>query len=214
MKVFLWITSVLVVLTFAFFSFGLDKKIHIEPDFFAESNSGRVDTTAKIMAAKAKELYEYAKKNGYNTERCLLVNMHLASGKDRLFVYDFKKGSVLLKGLVAHGRCNEDWLEGRRYNNKIGCGCSSLGKYKIGVSYQGRFGLAYKLHGLDSSNSNAFKRYVVLHSHECVPDFEIYPSSICQSDGCPTVSPEMIVKLAKIIDHSEKPMLLYLFDEQ
>lgn len=139
--------------------------------------------------------------------------MHPASGKERLFVYDLKKDTILFAGLVTHGRCNERWLEGRKYSNKIGCGCSSLGKYRIGAAYHGRFGLAYKLYGLDSSNNNAFERFVVLHAHECVPETIVYPDAICQSDGCPTVAPQMIMKLGKLIDTSSKPILLWIFDE-
>ncbi len=105
---------------------------------------------------------------------------------------------MLSSSLVAHGRCNETWLKGRKYGNDEGCGCSSLGKYKIGNPYHGRFGLAYKLHGLDATNNNAFKRYVVLHSHECVPNNEVAPYPICQSDGCPTVSAAFLKQLAGI----------------
>jgi hypothetical protein len=140
--------------------------------------------------------------------------MNIASGVNRFFVYDLGKDSVLDAGLVTHGRCNELWLSGRKYDNKIGCGCTSLGKYRIGTPYKGRFGLAYKLHGLDSTNSNAFKRYVVLHSHECVPNEEVIPAPICQSDGCPTVSEAFLKKLASLIDASPKPILLSIVDDQ
>lgn len=64
-----------------------------------------------------------------------------------------------------------------------GSGCTSLGKYKIGGAYQGQFGLAYKLYGLDSTNSNAYQRNVVLHAYDRVPDNEVY-KEICQSSGC------------------------------
>ena len=115
-------------------------------------------------------------------------------------------------GLVTHGRCNKSWLNGRQYGNEVGCGCTSLGKYKVGVSYKGKFGLAYKLHGLDSTNNNAFRRYVVLHSHECVPEQEVDPAPICQSDGCPTVSLSFLTELAKQLDKSGKPVLLWVFE--
>ena len=115
-------------------------------------------------------------------------------------------------GLVTHGRCNQNWLRGRKYGNEVGCGCTSLGLYKIGSAYKGRFGLAYKLHGLYSTNSNAFKRFVVLHSMECVPESETYPYPICQSDGCPTVSPGFLKKLQVILDSSAKPVLLYIYE--
>jgi hypothetical protein len=43
-------------------------------------------------------------------------------------------------------------------------------------------------------DNNAFKRFVVLHSHECVPETEVQ-DEICQSDGCPTVSPQFLQQL-------------------
>lgn len=162
---------------------------------------------------RARKLKDFAARNGYNTRVCLMADMRLYSGQNRFFVFDIDRDSIMLQGLVAHGRCNERWLEGRRYGNTVGCGCSSLGKYKVGQSYMGRFGLAYKLHGLDNTNSKAFERYVVLHAHECVPTGEVYPDPICQSDGCPTLSPPFLEKVSRIINSSDKPLLLLLFDE-
>lgn len=164
------------------------------------------------LEVHAEQAREYARRNGYNDFTCLLIDMSIESGKNRLFVYDLQKNSISDAGLVTHGRCNESWLTGRKYGNAVGCGCTSLGKYKIGNAYKGRFGLAYKLHGLDSTNNNAFKRYVVLHSHECVPGQEVDPAPICQSDGCPTVSIVFLKNLSKIIDHSSKPLLLWIYD--
>lgn len=157
-------------------------------------------------------ILSFTKAKGYNTQICFLVDMSVGSGKNRFYIYNPSKDSVLDAGLVTHGRCNKNWLTGRQYGNEVGCGCTSLGKYKIGNAYQGRFGLAYKLHGLDSTNDNAYKRYVVLHSHECVPEGEVDPYPICQSDGCPTVSPGFLKKLAGIIDESKKPMLLWIYE--
>lgn len=175
------------------------------------SGNKRLKETLKEQALI---LLPFARKNNYNTELCFIVNMQIASGSNRFFVYDLQKDSVMDAGLVTHGRCNKNYLTGRKYDNKIGCGCTSLGKYRIGKPYQGRFGLAYKLHGLDSTNSNAFKRYVVLHSHDCVPGSEVDPFTICQSDGCPTVSPAFLTKLASKIDASPKPILLCIVDDQ
>ena len=76
---------------------------------------------------------------------CFLLDMSLPSGQNRFFVYDLKKDTLQNSGLVTHGRCNQYWLEGRKYGNTVGCGCTSLGKYKIGYSYNGRFGLAYQV---------------------------------------------------------------------
>lgn len=166
---------------------------------------------AQKLSGYRSQLLEYAAKN-YSMQTGFLVDMSLPSGENRFFVVDLQKDSIIDAGLVTHGRCNENWLNGRKYSNKIGGGCTSLGRYKIGAAYQGRFGLAYKLHGLDSTNSNAFKRYVVLHSHDCVPDNETHPLPLCQSDGCPTVSPAFLKKLQTMIDASKKPVALWIFE--
>jgi len=137
--------------------------------------------------------------------------MSLQSNKSRFFIYDLGRNSVQNFGLVTHGNCNEYWLDGRKYANEIGCGCTSLGKYKVGNSYVGKFGLAFKLYGLDPSNINAYKRYVVLHSHSCVPESEI-AEEICQSNGCPTVSPGFLKQLEVMIKKQRQPVLLWIFE--
>ena len=158
------------------------------------------------------ELKRYASERGYNNNLGFIVNMAVASGRYRFFVVDLKNDSLLMNGLVAHGSCNESWLEGRKYGNAIGCGCSSLGHYRIGASYQGKFGLAFKLTGLDRSNSNAMDRNLVLHSHRCVPNHETDPSPICQSLGCPMVSPNFLSKLQGLISTSHKPLILWILE--
>lgn len=87
----------------------------------------------------------YVQQNGFNESTCFMIDMSLASGQNRFFIYNLKKDSVSFTGLVAHGNCFQTWLEGRKYSNVVGCGCTSLGKYKIGVHYTGKFGYSYKL---------------------------------------------------------------------
>lgn len=165
------------------------------------------------LSLHTQPLRVYASQHGCNTNTCFLVDMSIESGRKRFFVYDLKKDSITDAGMVAHGRCNKDWLSGRQYGNEVGCGCTSLGRYKVGSPYIGKFGRAYKLHGLDSTNNNAFRRFVVLHSYTAVPNDEVAPLPICQSDGCPMVSVAFLQKLSTVIDHSEQPILLYIFDK-
>lgn len=183
---------------------------HMQPHLpkAASPKTKEPDGAWKDLGAAARD---YVQQHGMESKFCFLVNMEAPSGTARFVVYDLNADSVMSKGLVTHGRCNEWWLEGRRYSNKPGSGCTSPGRYKVGGAYQGRFGLAYKLHGLDSSNSNAFKRYVVLHSHECVPEQET-AAAICQSDGCPTVSPQFLQTLKTYISKAERPVLLWIKD--
>jgi hypothetical protein len=169
-----------------------------------------------ILLARLKKLgvdaRSYTKAKGLSGDYCFLVDMSLPSGRNRFFVYDLEKDSVITEGLVAHGSCNQSFLEKPEFSNTTGSGCSSTGHYKVGYSYSGQFGKAYKLFGLDASNSNAFERAVVLHAYDCVPDYEIYPQPLCNSLGCPMLSYNFLGRLSKIIDKSKKPILLWMFE--
>jgi hypothetical protein len=136
--------------------------------------------------------------------------MKIESGKNRFFVYNIEKDSVELAGLVAHGS-GRTYSEEVHFSNAPNSLCTSLGKYKIGGSYTGKFGLAFKLYGLDATNDNAFSRAVVLHAHSCVPNEETAPIPICESWGCPTVAPAFLTQLKTYINNSEKPLLLYVY---
>ncbi|HEX4956575.1 MAG TPA: murein L,D-transpeptidase catalytic domain family protein [Lacibacter sp.] len=172
----------------------------------------KVSEETKRTDTYAGRLLTYARQNGYATNLAFLVDMKASSGSNRFFVYSFEKKKIIHKGLVTHGNCGEAFLTERRYGNTVGCNCTSLGKYKIGKKYYGRFGLTYKLHGLESTNNKAFERFVVLHGHSCVPDSETKPFPICQSNGCPTVSPNFLETLATYINKSEKPILLWIYE--
>jgi hypothetical protein len=181
----------------------------------------RNETVAPIFASKPiytspfmnrpSQIKNYAMENNFSTTYCFFIDMNIHSGRKRFFVYDLEKNTVVLSGLVAHGSCRENFLEEAKFSNAPGCGCSSIGKYKIGERYRGQYGKSYKLYGLERTNSNAYKRAVVLHGFSCVPDEEIYPKVVCNSLGCAMVSPAFFEKLASIIDKSKKPIVLWMY---
>jgi hypothetical protein len=161
----------------------------------------------QIRAISAKLFIEQKK---YNDKICFLVDMSLPSNKNRFFVYDLDKDSIVLKGLVAHGSCNNIYLRNAQFSNTPECGCSAIGKYRVGKKYKGRFGNAFKLHGLDSTNNNAYERFIVLHAYDCVPNEEV-DYLICNSLGCPMVSYTFLKGLSMHIANSKKPILLWMF---
>lgn len=179
-------------------------------NFVALKNETAGRETAARIKTHAAALLAYAKGKGCNTGYCFLVDMKVASGKKRFFVYNLQKDSVELAGLVTHGsgKTNSSDIQ---FSNTTGSLCTSLGRYKIGNSYTGKFGLAYKLYGMDATNSNALSRFVVLHSHDCVPNAETDPFPICESWGCPTVAPAFLKLLATYIDAADKPILLSIY---
>ena len=165
----------------------------------------------KALESKALELHRFAQEAGYSTEEAILIDFSRHSGQNRYFIWDFQKNKPEYEGLVAHGHCQSpEASETVVFSNVEGSNCSAEGKYGIGQKYEGQFGTAYKLNGLEDSNSAAFKRYIVMHGHDCVPDTQ-QSSSICQSEGCPTLSPEMMKTAIKVIDGSEKPILMWIF---
>lgn len=161
------------------------------------------------MGSVSAQLRSFAGKKGYNTEIAFLADMSIESGRQRFFVYNMKKDSIERAGLVTHGYGSAK--TGVEFSNVPGSYCTSLGRYRIGASYNGRFGLAFKLYGLDKTNDKAFERFVVLHAHDCVPVQEVAPMSICESQGCPTVAPSFLQELKQYINSSKQPILLEIY---
>src|SRR5215204_2326337 len=139
---------------------------------FHEKRYELSDATLLKLKQRSTDVMPFIKKNHFNSQLCFFVDMSISSGKNRFFVYDLAGDSVLKKALVAHGSCDAGFQVNPIFSNKANSGCSAMGKYKIGSSYNGMFGLAYKLYGLEQSNCNAFNRNIVLHAYDCVPDEE------------------------------------------
>ena len=164
-----------------------------------------------IINILTKKVNNYAIQNDMSTDYCFLVDMSLPSGRNRFFIYDLKKNTIMNSGLVSHGSCNETFLARPRFSNATSSGCSSLGKYKVGEFYKGKYGKSFRLYGLDDCNSNAYKRAVVIHGFDCVPDKEIYPRVLCNSFGCVMVSYNFFDKISRIIGKSGKPIVLWIY---
>ncbi len=181
------------------------------------NNFSEVKTNNKLKS-KASEALEFCKKNNLNTEYCFLIDMSIHSGKNRLFVYNFKNNSITHKGLCSHGCCDQPWgtdatKTNPTFSNTNNSHCSSLGKYKIGKRGYSNWGINvnYKLHGLEKSNSNAYSRIIVLHSWKMVPKKEIFPSGTPEGWGCPAVSNNLMKQLDKLLKKSKTPTLLWIY---
>jgi hypothetical protein len=82
----------------------------------------------------------------------------------RLHLVDVASGRIS-SHLVAHGRGSDPrhsgWLE--RFSNGFGSNATSSGAYRTDDFYVGAHGRSMRLSGLDSSNSNALERGIVVH---------------------------------------------------
>ncbi|MFZ1785327.1 MAG: murein L,D-transpeptidase catalytic domain-containing protein [Ferruginibacter sp.] len=207
-------------LTFAFSAFGylywyqpvsgnITQKTNTA--FLEKKTKDKAEISVRIKQ-KAGQAKEYISDHGFDAVHCFLLDMRIASGKNRFFVYNLEKDSVEMAGLVSHGGGSENGSDGLIFSNTPNSYCTSLGKYKIGNGYYGNFGLAYKLYGLEPSNSKAYDRFIVLHAYDCVPDKEVYPFPICLSQGCPTVSGSFLTRLTDYIAESRVPIMMWIYD--
>lgn len=167
---------------------------------------------AKI-SQKIADLKTFLKESSYNSDKAFFLDFSIPSSKFRFFVIDLKTGKILQKALVAHGDGSEDGKENGnlKFSNTDGSHCSSLGKYVVEEKYKGKFGMSYRLTGLDETNSNARNRAIVLHRLSCVPDLE-QKEEICLSYGCPMVSDNFFKILEQHIDKSNKKILIYAYN--
>jgi hypothetical protein len=152
-----------------------------------------------------------------DTTICILIDMQKHSGYSRFYLWDFKGDSVLLECPVTHGIGGRNGVEPSSpkkviFSNISGSHASSIGKYKIGARGWSNWGIHvnYKLDGLDSTNSNALNRYVVLHSWELVSDTSTYPKPAPYSWGCPAISDKNMRLVDKYLKSHEN-VLLWIF---
>ncbi len=164
----------------------------------------KVFTPDSILCAKLKRALPSKDKE---IDQMYYINYSISSKEKRFFVLDLPNCKIIQSGLVCSGNTDEN---GKAiFSNIPNSHQSSEGLMKIGNKYHGQFGLAYKLHGLEEQNSKVFERYIVLHAHDCVPDEEV-DYHICISQGCPTVSPNFLKNLSKLIDEED---VQYLYIE-
>ena len=202
-KIFLIFLAVLIGVLLIFLSFR-----HSTP---TEESITRIDE-------KAEKALSFCKANGYNTDFCILIDMKIHSGKNRMFVYDFNDKKVEREALCAHG-CGKDDRKSTGaqplFSNEEGSLLTSLGKYKTGIRSYSQYGINvhYKLHGLEPTNSNAFKRTVVFHSFTPVPSVETYPLHLPMgfSHGCPVTDNDTMTWLDAKLKDTEKPVLLWIY---
>jgi hypothetical protein len=170
-------------------------------------------TRLKDKAAEAKA---YSKEKGLSTQYCILIDFSIHSGKKRFFVWDFAKDTIKYESLCCHGYGQKSTQSKPVFSNVEGSYCSSLGKYKTGVRSYSSWGINvhYKMHGLEKTNNNAFKRIIVLHSHTPVPADEIYPGHLPLgwSQGCPVINNEAMRKCDALLKDSKKALLLWIYD--
>ena len=165
------------------------------------------------MAERAKELLEYCRREGYNTRVALFVDLSRHSGRRRFVAWDMVRMVSIFTCPVSHGSGSEmSHVRSAyaRFSNEDGSHLSSLGRAVVAERYEGRYGVAYRLDGLEATNSNLRSRYVVLHGWEHTTSYPIWPRATVGSFGCPVLSRRMMARVDELLQR-EKGVIIEVF---
>lgn len=162
------------------------------------------------VAERAEELLHFCKERDYNCHVALFVDLSRHSGRRRFVVWDFERRSPLLVAPVSHGSGSPQSHVRSAYarlSNEDGSHLSSVGRALVAERYEGRYGVAYRLDGLDDSNSNLRPRCVVLHGWEHTTSYPIYPRATVGSWGCPVLSRPMMRRVDEILRRESRVVM-------
>jgi hypothetical protein len=177
---------------FGAFAAATDVEDFTEP-LFDQSANYRLPTfdpawgLKRALYEETRSYYE-AHKNQIPNQRFLLIadfNQH--AGRKRLFLFDLATGRVE-KHLVAHGEGSDPGHTGYAtlFSNVPDSRMSSLGVYQTLGTYIGSFGYSLHLRGLESTNSNAEARAIVMHP---MSGMDEKTGQAALSWGCPALDP-------------------------
>ena len=161
-----------------------------------------------ISERRVNEALAFCKANNLSTDYAIFVDFGKHSGRERYMIYSFSKQKVIFRCLCASG------LNKNKFSNIPGSNLSSLGKYRItnGIITMsiGREGLV--VDGLESSNSNARNRKILIHYSEVLNSVpkSLFPIPIFIdgiSQGCFSIPSEGVNKTKRL----PKPTLLWAY---
>lgn len=153
-----------------------------------------------------------------SVEYLCVVNFGKHSGEERFFIYDVKQVKYVYSGIVQHGNGKGNTASKPIFSNTIGSNCSSLGLYRI--EYKDKMHISphapcFRLVGLDSTNSNAMARGILIHPSVTATllPFEIWGLNLpltMESQGCFAVSCNTMYEIDKRFNN--KNMYLYAYE--
>ncbi|NBJ04665.1 hypothetical protein D1647_00465 [Alistipes sp. Z76] len=169
---------------------------------------------AERFRLRAAELVEYCREHGYNTRIALLWDLSMHSGRRRLALWNFDEDRAEHIFVASHGSGSRRAHVPSAYaraSNVDGSHLSSEGRALIGERYEGRYGTAYRLDGLDDTDSALRARCVVLHGWRYTPSFAVWPLPAVGSWGCPAVSRHAMTILDRRLRDESKVVLWAFF---
>lgn len=170
---------------------------HLDPDKIIPS----------YLLEKVIKRYEDLKSEIDNHNYMVVFDVSQKASKQRLYLIDLKTGKVE-KFLASHGSGSDPDGDGyaTKFSNKKGSHMTSLGAYITHSTYIGGHGYSMQLRGMDSTNSAAFDRLVVMHGASYVKEKFKYAG---RSQGCPAVDPKVNRYLVDKIKNGSLLLITY-----
>lgn len=140
---------------------------------------------------QAVRFYDLNKSKIANQRYITIMDFSKHATIPRMFLVDMSTGSVrtfwVSVGRNSDGD-NDGWAS--RFSNTPNSYMSSLGFYLSGGLYTGKNGRSMYMHGLEPSNSNAYKRAIVMHGASYVT-----AGRAGRSLGCPAIENRYVADL-------------------
>ncbi|MBO5820696.1 MAG: murein L,D-transpeptidase catalytic domain family protein [Alistipes sp.] len=162
------------------------------------------------VVERAVALREFCQREGYNTRVALFVDLSRHSGRNRFVAWDMVRNVPMFTCPVSHGSgAQKSHVRSAyaRLSNEDGSHLSSVGRAIVAERYEGRYGVAYRLDGLDATNTNMRPRCVVLHGWEYTTSYPIFPLATVGSFGCPVLSRKMMARVDDILKAEERVII-------
>ena len=159
------------------------------------------------------EAAAFCREKGYNQRIVLLWDLSVHSGRRRFVVWNITENRVEHAFVASHGSGSSRSHVPSAYakvSNVDGSHLSSVGRALVAERYVGRYGVAYRLDGLEETNSEMRRRCIVLHGWRYTTSFPIWPLPTVGSWGCPVLSRKAMRILDKILQR-EQDVLLWIY---
>ena len=181
-------------------------------DIYYSANLGHKNLDYNVFKYAITGFYNLKSQYLYHPNQQILsiIDYRQASTKKRLYVVDIQRKKLLYNTWVAHG-INNGMLYATHFSNRPNSRQASLGFYRTGESYSGKFGYAMRLDGLERNfNHNARRRSIVMHSDPMIDAGYIAKlNMLSRSWGCPAVSADIHKPLINLIRNGSCLFIYY-----
>lgn len=183
-------------------------------DIYDTLNTSEAPLSPDVILTAANAVQCANHKNVPHNNILTVIDYALPSTQKRLWVFDLKQKKLLYHTHVTHG-IRSGQHQSNFFSNVRNSRATSLGVFNTDFSYNGRYGLAVKLKGLERHfNDNAYDRTIVIHpAWYASEQFAQKYGRLGRSWGCPALPMNMIEPVINTIKDQTLLVVYYPSDK-